>query len=341
MNLSVNGQSQVPPGFRFHPTEEELLQYYLKKKIASQKIDLDVIQDIDLNKLEPWDIQEKCRIGSAPQNDWYFFSHKDKKYPTGTRTNRATRAGFWKATGRDKVICGSSMRIGMRKTLVFYMGRAPHGEKSDWIMHEYRLHDVTHHRLHVSKPSGNDEGNGSEEGWVICRVFRKKNFVKADNNPTNRNSIDAHMEMVMSSKKAHHKDPMPSHIGNTTTADGFLHLPQLDSPTNYNPDLIVNYDRQNHHQASTLNWVELDRLVAYQLNGQPTNQFPCFNNNSNDDDDDNDDMPLPVNVATTFQDLLRSQSTRVFEEDEEAIDDQFWSFTKQSSCLDPMCHFSV
>lgn len=57
MSISVNGQSQVPPGFRFHPTEEELLQYYLKKKVGSEKIDLDVIQDVDLNKLEPWDIQ--------------------------------------------------------------------------------------------------------------------------------------------------------------------------------------------------------------------------------------------------------------------------------------------
>lgn len=86
-------------------------------------------------------VAEKCKIGSGPQNDWYFFSHKDKKYPTGTRTNRATAAGFWKATGRDKVIYSNCKRIGMRKTLVFYKGRAPHGQKSDWIMHEYRLDD--------------------------------------------------------------------------------------------------------------------------------------------------------------------------------------------------------
>ncbi|KAF2544915.1 hypothetical protein F2Q70_00022325 [Brassica cretica] len=142
VNLSINGQSKVPPGFRFHPTEEELLHYYLRKKVHSQKIDLDVIREVDLNKLEPWDIQEECRIGLTPQNDWYFFSHKDKKYPTGTRTNRATVAGFWKATGRDKIIYSCVRRIGLRKTLVFYKGRAPHGEKSEWIMHEYRLDDT-------------------------------------------------------------------------------------------------------------------------------------------------------------------------------------------------------
>ncbi|KAB8101061.1 hypothetical protein EE612_031730 [Oryza sativa] len=193
MSISVNGQSVVPPGFRFHPTEEELLTYYLKKKVASERIDLDVIRDVDLNKLEPWDIQERCRIGSGPQNDWYFFSHKDKKYPTGTRTNRATAAGFWKATGRDKAIYSSSNRIGMRKTLVFYKGRAPHGQKSDWIMHEYRLDDPSSASAPVSVnlPSyysssssssspmhgvAGDQG-AQEEGWVICRVFKKKNLV--------------------------------------------------------------------------------------------------------------------------------------------------------------------
>lgn len=82
---------------------------------------------------------ELCRIGTEEQNEWYFFSHKDKKYPTGTRTNRATTAGFWKATGRDKAIYSKNDLVGMRKTLVFYKGRAPNGLKSDWIMHEYRL----------------------------------------------------------------------------------------------------------------------------------------------------------------------------------------------------------
>ncbi|XP_028059366.1 NAC domain-containing protein 30-like [Camellia sinensis] len=137
-------ESCVPPGFRFHPTEEELVGYYLKQKINSLKIDLDVIVDIDLYRIEPWDIQDRCRLGYEEQSKWYFFSHKDKKYPTGTRTNRATAAGFWKATRRDKAVLSKNRIIGMRKTLVFYKGRAPNGRKSDWIMHEYRLQTFEH-----------------------------------------------------------------------------------------------------------------------------------------------------------------------------------------------------
>ncbi|XP_074333807.1 protein BEARSKIN1-like [Apium graveolens] len=164
----------VPPGFRFHPTDDELLHYYLKKKISFEKFEMEVIREVDLNKIEPWDLQEKCKIGSTPQNEWYFFSHKDRKYPTGSRTNRATNAGFWKATGRDKCIRNSFQKIGMRKTLVFYRGRAPHGQKTDWIMHEYRLEDGE------NDPDGSLISNG-EDGWVICRVFKKKNLFKIVN----------------------------------------------------------------------------------------------------------------------------------------------------------------
>ncbi|XP_048543058.1 NAC domain-containing protein 105-like [Triticum urartu] len=162
----------VPPGFRFHPTEEELVGYYLARKVSSHKIDLDIIQEVDLYRIEPWDLQERCgKYGGGgggqedPTTEYYFFSYKDRKYPSGTRTNRATAAGFWKATGRDKPVLSSSSSspaavIGMRKTLVFYRGRAPNGRKTDWIIHEYRL-------------QSNEHAPTQEEGWVVCRAFVK------------------------------------------------------------------------------------------------------------------------------------------------------------------------
>lgn len=57
--MASSSTGGVPPGFRFHPTDEELLYYYLKKKISFQKFDMEVIREVDLNKMEPWDLQGK------------------------------------------------------------------------------------------------------------------------------------------------------------------------------------------------------------------------------------------------------------------------------------------
>ncbi|KAJ7557982.1 hypothetical protein O6H91_04G019600 [Diphasiastrum complanatum] len=161
MSTYASGQLRMPPGFRFHPTDEELVGYYLKKKVASEQLDMDIIHEVDLYKLEPWDLQEQCKSSLGEQTEWYFYSHRDKKYLTGTRANRATIAGFWKATGRDKAIYNHLQLIGRRKTLVFYRGRAPNGQKTNWIMHEYRLEEP-------------NNSTGRDIVWVICHVFKKR-----------------------------------------------------------------------------------------------------------------------------------------------------------------------
>ena len=75
------------------------------------------------------------------EKEWYFFSPRDRKYPNGSRPNRAAGTGYWKATGADKPI-GRPKPLGIKKALVFYAGKAPRGVKTNWIMHEYRLANV-------------------------------------------------------------------------------------------------------------------------------------------------------------------------------------------------------
>ena len=160
----------LPPGFRFHPTDEELITHYLAKKVADARFAALAVSVADLNKCEPWDLPSLARMG---EKEWYFFCLKDRKYPTGLRTNRATESGYWKATGKDKDIFRGKALVGMKKTLVFYTGRAPKGDKSGWVMHEYRLNA----KLHAASTSRGSLSGGraasSRNEWVLCRVFKK------------------------------------------------------------------------------------------------------------------------------------------------------------------------
>lgn len=79
------------------------------------------------------------------EKEWYFYCPRDRKYRNSARPNRVTGAGFWKATGTDRPIYSSegSKCIGLKKSLVFYKGRAAKGIKTDWMMHEFRLPSIT------------------------------------------------------------------------------------------------------------------------------------------------------------------------------------------------------
>ncbi|KAK1383598.1 NAC domain-containing protein [Heracleum sosnowskyi] len=149
---------ELPPGFRFHPTDEELITHYLRPKVYDINFSPAPIGTVDLNKVEPWDLPGMAKMG---EDEWYFFCVKDKKYPTGSRTNRATKAGYWKATGKDKEIYRSKKLVGMKKTLVFYEGRAPRGHKTNWVMHEFRLEA----KFSITKVTQNE--------WAISRIFYK------------------------------------------------------------------------------------------------------------------------------------------------------------------------
>ena len=46
----------VMPGFRFHPTEEELVEFYLRRKVEGKRFNVELITFLDLYRYDPWEL---------------------------------------------------------------------------------------------------------------------------------------------------------------------------------------------------------------------------------------------------------------------------------------------
>ncbi|KAE8697402.1 NAC domain-containing protein 53 [Hibiscus syriacus] len=112
--------------------------YYLKRKILGKKLSVNPIAEVDIYKYAPWDLPDKSCLKTGDLK-WHFYCPMAKKYSRGDRVNRASVYGYWKATGKDRAVKYNDEVVGMIKTLVFHQGKAPRGDRTDWVMHEYRL----------------------------------------------------------------------------------------------------------------------------------------------------------------------------------------------------------
>ncbi|KAJ8449541.1 hypothetical protein Cgig2_005563 [Carnegiea gigantea] len=139
-NNFIGGRlTRLPPGFRFQPTDEEIVFEYLKCKILCLPLPASIIPELPLSLFDPWDLPGDL------EEERYFFTKKEAKYRRGSRTNRTTSSGYWKATGTEKHLSppqnnlGNITMKGLKKTFVFYRGKSPNGRRTDWFMHEYSL----------------------------------------------------------------------------------------------------------------------------------------------------------------------------------------------------------
>ncbi|CAN8240907.1 unnamed protein product [Cochlearia groenlandica] len=209
----------LPPGFRFHPTDEELVVHYLKKKASSIPLPVSIIAEIDLYKFDPWELPSKASFG---EHEWYFFSPRDRKYPNGVRPNRAATSGYWKATGTDKpIFTCNSHKVGVKKALVFYGGKPPKGIKTDWIMHEYRLTDGNHNTAAKPPDSTSSKKNSLRlDDWVLCRIYKKNNSQR----PTMERILlrDDLMEGILSKSSANSSSTSVLDNNNNNTEEHFF-----------------------------------------------------------------------------------------------------------------------
>ncbi|XP_076899230.1 NAC transcription factor 56-like [Bidens hawaiensis] len=227
---------QLPPGFRFHPSDEELVVHYLKKRLAAAPLPAAIIAEIDLYKFDPWDLPGKATFG---EHEWYFFSPRERKYPNGGRPNRAANSGYWKATGTDKPVMtsGGRQKVGVKKALVFYVGKPPKGVKTNWIMHKYRL--LTDHGKAVCKPHGSDstkqKGSMRLDEWVLCRIYKKNNNIQRPMDSDQYHNMTGMLASIppsISLAGSHHTISVENQQHNNLMFDIGMNLNETDTTTN-------------------------------------------------------------------------------------------------------------
>ncbi|XP_058106990.1 NAC domain-containing protein 2-like [Magnolia sinica] len=169
----------VPPGYKFCPTDAELIVYYLKRKNLGQPLPPNIIGEIELYNHSSDELvrlyltmhgteRDADYSMSRKRKECYFFTSRDKKYRKGERPRRDAGNGLWKATGADNPIIDMNGvdTGGVKKTLVYYIGNHKASDKSNWIMHEYRLEKTPETMVR-------NDGNMRLDGWVLCRIYEK------------------------------------------------------------------------------------------------------------------------------------------------------------------------
>lgn len=167
----------LPPGFRFHPTDDEFVNHYLTNYILGIKDDADVIPVVDdLFKRDPSELPRLfrgkdrfmiARIGfrwemmidglvfvwlACPGSssiirsrdpEWWFLSTLKYKCSSTDKFDRSTNKGSWKITGKPKEIYDRSVNrlIAEMRNLVFCEN--PRNKETNWIIHEYYLRDIS------------------------------------------------------------------------------------------------------------------------------------------------------------------------------------------------------
>ncbi|MQL97682.1 hypothetical protein Taro_030369 [Colocasia esculenta] len=226
----------LPPGYRFHPLDEELLTHYLGNKIGGQPLPPNKIYDVRLYDHNPESLAAKYQQWG--ENKWFFFTPRDRKYPNGNRPNRAAGDGYWKATGSDKPVIGEGGAVvGSKKALVFYRGKPPDGDKTNWIMNEYRIEDANQRR---------HDGTMKLDDWVLCSIHGS---AEGNERRTKRRRVETKEPRPASWGKRGDKKPQPSdskQYSHIDQAASVLPSPKPDMSSDEGPNILQSLDSNNY-----------------------------------------------------------------------------------------------
>ncbi|CAI0432580.1 unnamed protein product [Linum tenue] len=175
-------------GFRFHPRDDELVNHYLRYKLLGENTGSVSIPEIKVYSFDPWEL-----LGWMDNklDEWIFYCYcpRHYKYVNSKRSNRTTKNGHWKPTGkvREVKLKRTKKKIGTKKTLVFYKKEegSSKGIITQYVMHEYE---------YIADPN-----SPSMENFTLCKLKRKRD--KRINK--NHDKLDHRVTMHSSREQCH------------------------------------------------------------------------------------------------------------------------------------------
>ncbi|KAG8638958.1 hypothetical protein MANES_14G084400v8, partial [Manihot esculenta] len=141
----MDGQSgilaELPVGYRFLPTDEELVTHYLMNKAFYKPLPAHVGQDINASELYSKPPNTLVTL-SCGEREWYFFIYGEEDSVGERKTIRIVGdgIGFWKSSGQEKSICNSDGNVfGLKFQFTYFSGTFPNAKRTHWRMDVYRL----------------------------------------------------------------------------------------------------------------------------------------------------------------------------------------------------------
>ncbi|KAM5550765.1 NAC domain-containing protein 101 [Rosa sericea] len=133
-----------PVGYRFHPTDLELVAYYLHNRVAmADQFHSSPILDCPdfYGKNAPWLIWDRFRAQSnnmKEEETLYFFTHRKKLNPKAKKFDRKVGSGTWSAQYSKNVVAADNSVVGIKREFRYEGGSDPH-QNGAWLMQEYEI----------------------------------------------------------------------------------------------------------------------------------------------------------------------------------------------------------
>ncbi|KAJ6723202.1 putative proteinC DOMAIN-CONTAINING PROTEIN 82-RELATED [Salix koriyanagi] len=217
-------------GYGFHPTDEELVGYYLRLKMhGGYEQDVSLIEEVNVCDYEPWALP----VTST-------------RIVTGLIGKLKVDSGKSQARIVQSMLKPPRSILLPRKSLVFYKGSVSNGVRTNWIMHEYHPTFSFH----------------NQREFVLCKLKKDPEAIMPayDEGEASSNVTSHHLENQNSNEYTHPQNfgeggygaPMPSYF-TANEQDDYSYEMQLhlnsfrddDGTGDYNLDAALQYPYGN------------------------------------------------------------------------------------------------